>query len=66
MNATQEREKGTTLLGYSLWRAILLAVASKHCSLLHNYLPWRMDGEQTLLSVTYSSPWWADYSRWRT
>jgi len=28
MNTTQEHEKGTTLLGYSPWRAILLAVAN--------------------------------------
>jgi len=66
MNTTQEHEKGRTLLGYSPWRAILLAVASKHCSLLHNYLPWRVGIEQTLLSVTPSSPWGAVYSRWRT
>ena len=58
--------KGTSLLGYSPWRADLLAVASKHCSLLHNRSPWRTGAEQTLLSVTYSSPWQADYSRWRT
>ena len=66
MNTTQEPEKGTTLLGYSPWREILLVVASKHCSLLHNHSPWRTGGEQTLLSVTYSSPWRADYSWWRT
>jgi len=66
MTTTQEHEKGTTLLGYSPWKATLLAVASKHCSLLHNHSPWQMDGEQTLLSVTYSSSWRADYSRWRT
>jgi len=66
MTTTQEPEKGTTLLGYSPWRADLLAVASKHCSLLHNRSPWQTGGEQTLLSVTYSSPWRADYSRWRT
>jgi len=34
--------------------------ASKHCSLLHNYSPWRVGGEQTLLFVTHSSPWQAD------
>jgi len=66
MTTTQEHEKGTALLGYSPWRADLLAVASKHCSLLHNRLPWRTGGEQTLIFVTYSSPWRADYSRWRT
>jgi len=65
MNTTQEHEKGTLLQGYSLWQAILLAMASKHCSLLHNRSPWRTGGEQTLLSVTYSSRWRADYSRWR-
>ena len=52
MNTTQEHEKGTLLQGCSPWRAILLAVASKHCSQLHNRSPWRVDGEQTLLSVT--------------
>jgi len=41
MNTTQEHEKGTALLGYSPWRAILLVVASKHCSLLHIRSPWR-------------------------
>jgi len=46
-------------------RAGLLAVASKHCSLLHNYSSWRVGGEQTLLSVTPSSLWRADYSPWR-
>jgi len=39
--------------------------ASKHCSLLHNRSPWRVDGEQTLLSITHSSSWRADYSPWR-
>ena len=72
MNTTQEHEKGTSLLGYYttrlagwLTRSGELKV-SKHCSLLHNRLPWRTGGEQTLLSVTYSSPWRADFSRWRT
>jgi len=64
-NTTQEHERGTTLLGYSPWRATLLVVASKHCSLLHNHSPWRVDGEQTLISVTPSSPWRTDYSPWR-
>ena len=40
MNTTHEHEKGTTLLGYSPWRATLLVVASKHCSLLHNRSSW--------------------------
>jgi len=55
MNTTQEYEKGTTLLGYSPWRANI-----DLC-----YTVTRR-GEQTLLSVTYSSPWRADYSPWRT
>jgi len=66
MTTTQEHEKGTTLLGYSPWRATLLAVASKHCSLLHSYSSWRVGSEQTLLSVTPSSPWRAVYSPWQT
>ena len=59
MTTTQEHEKR-----YNTTR--LLAVASKHCSLLHSYSPWRVGSEQTLLSVTPSSRWRAVYSRWRT
>ena len=50
MNTTQEHEKGTLLQGYSPWRADLLVVASKHCSLSCCSSPWRTDGEHTLLS----------------
>ena len=59
METTQEHEKGALLLNnshrgrtYSQWRASLLVVASKHCSLSHYSSPWQADGEQTLLSVT--------------
>ena len=68
VETTQEHEKGALLLNNSprgrLTRSGELK-ASKHSSLLHNRLPWRVDGEQTLLSVTHSSPWRADYSPWR-
>ena len=60
VETTQEHEKGALLLNNSprgrLTRSGELK-ASKHCSLLHNRSPWRVDGEQTLLSVTHSSPW---------
>ena len=52
MNTTREHENGALLLGYSPWRADLLAVASKHCSLSCCSSPWRTDGEQTLLPIT--------------
>jgi len=65
VETTQEHEKGALLLNNShrgrLTRSGELK-ASKHCSLLHNRSSWRVDGEQTLLSVTHSSPWRADYS----
>jgi len=68
METTQEHEKGALLLNNSprgrLTRSGELK-ASKHCSLWHNCSLWRVDGEQTLLSVTHSSPWRADYSPWR-
>ena len=68
VETTQEHEKvhcyWTTRLAGGLTRSGELK-ASKHCSLLHNRSPWRVDGEQTLLSVTLSSAWWADYSPWR-
>jgi len=55
MNTTQEHEKGTALPCCSPWRAnIALCYTLTRC------------GEQTLLSVTYKSPWRAVYSRWRT
>jgi len=52
VKTTQEHEKGALLLNNSPWRADLLAVASKHCSLPHSSSPWRTAGEQTLLPVT--------------
>jgi len=61
VETTQEHEKvhcyWTTRLAGGLTRSGELK-ASKHCSLLHNRSPWRVDGEQTLLSVTLSSAWW--------